>query len=42
MPAVDGLIAATALPRGLHPMTGATSGYEPIGVMLINPWDARR
>lgn len=42
MPAVDGLITATVRPHGLPPMTGATSDFEPPGVMLINPRDARR
>lgn len=39
IPAVDGLIAATALRHGLHLMTRNVSDFEPTGVMLINPWD---
>ncbi|QDU58920.1 type II toxin-antitoxin system VapC family toxin [Aeoliella mucimassa] len=41
IPAVDGLIAATALRHGLHLMTRNVSDFEPTGVMLINPWDER-
>ena len=39
IPAVDGLIAATALRHGLHLMTRNVTDFEPTGVMLINPWD---
>jgi len=39
IPAVDGLIAATALRHGLHLMTRNVSDFEPTGVMLLNPWD---
>ena len=39
IPAVDGLIAATALRHGLHLMTRNVAHFEPTGVMLINPWD---
>lgn len=39
LPAVDGLIAATALRHGLHLMTLNTADFEPTGVMLINPWE---
>lgn len=39
IPAVDGLIAATALRHGLHLMTRNVSDFEPTGAMLINPWD---
>ncbi len=38
VPATDGLIAATALRHGLHVMTRNTTGFEPTGVMLLNPW----
>jgi len=38
IPAVDGLIAATAIRHGLHLMTRNVSDFEPTGVMLINPW----
>jgi toxin FitB len=37
--ASDGLIAATARRHGLHVMTRNVADFEPIGVMLINPWD---
>lgn len=33
----DGLIAATALPYGLHVMTRNVSDFEPTGALLINP-----
>ena len=39
IPAVDGLIAATALRHGLHLMTRNVADFEPTGVMLINPWN---
>lgn len=39
IPAVDGLIAATALRNGLHLMTRNIADFEPTGVMLVNPWD---
>lgn len=39
IPAVDGLIAATALRHGLHLMTRNVADFEPAGVMLVNPWD---
>ena len=39
LPAVDGLIAATALRHGLHLMTRNTSDFATTGVLLINPWE---
>lgn len=39
IPAVDGLIAATALRHGLHLMTRNVADFEATGVLLINPWD---
>ena len=39
IPAVDGLIAASALRHGLHLMTRNVADFEPTGVMLVNPWD---
>lgn len=39
LPAVDGLIAATALRHGLHLMTRNVAHFESTGVLLINPWD---
>ncbi len=38
IPAVDGLIAATAIKHGLHLMTRNVADYETTGAMLINPW----
>lgn len=35
----DGLIAATARRHGLHIMTRNLADFEPMGVMLINPWE---
>ena len=39
VPAVDGLIAATALCHGLHLMTRNTSDFTATGVLLTNPWE---
>lgn len=39
IPAIDGLIAATALRHGLHLMTRNVAHFDLTGVMLINPWD---
>lgn len=39
IPAVDGLLAATALRHGLYLMTRNTRDFEMTGVRLINPWD---
>jgi predicted nucleic acid-binding protein len=39
IPAVDGLIAATALRHGLHLMTRNVADFEAMGVLLINPWE---
>ena len=38
VPAVDGLIAATALRNGLHLMTRNTADFMATGVLLTNPW----
>ena len=38
IPAIDGLIAATALRHGLHLMTRNVADFEATGAMLINPW----
>jgi predicted nucleic acid-binding protein len=38
VPAIDGLLAATALRHGLHLMTRNVADFESTGVMLINPW----
>jgi predicted nucleic acid-binding protein len=39
IPAIDGLIAATALRHGLHLMTRNVNDFEATGVMLVNPWE---
>jgi len=39
IPAVDGLIAATALRHGLHLMTRNAADFEATGVLLVNPWE---
>ncbi|MGD9632445.1 MAG: type II toxin-antitoxin system VapC family toxin [Pirellulales bacterium] len=39
IPAIDGLIAATALRHGLHLMTRNVAHFELTGVMLVNPWE---
>ena len=38
IPAVDGLLAATALRHGLHLMTRNTRDFQATGVSLLNPW----
>ncbi|TWT78382.1 Toxin FitB [Posidoniimonas polymericola] len=39
IPAVDGLLAATALRHGLHLVTRNITDFVSTGVMLINPWE---
>jgi toxin FitB len=39
IPAIDGLLAATALRHGLHLMTRNVADFEPTGVLLVNPWE---
>jgi predicted nucleic acid-binding protein len=41
LPATDGLIAATALRRGLHVMNRNTSDFSLAGVLLLNPWERK-
>jgi predicted nucleic acid-binding protein len=38
LPAIDGLLAATALQYGMHFMTRNTRHFEAAGVLLLNPW----
>lgn len=40
IPAIDGLIAATALRHGLALMTRNVDDFAPTGVRIINPWAA--
>lgn len=39
-PVADALIAATALVHNLVVVTRNTSHFKPMGVRLLNPWDA--
>jgi predicted nucleic acid-binding protein len=39
LPAIDGLIAATARRHGLHVMTRNVADFAITDVMLINPWE---
>ena len=38
IPAVDGLVAATALRHGLYVMTRNTKHFEASGAMILDPW----
>ncbi len=38
LPAIEGLLAATALRHGLHLMTRLTARLAATGVLLIDPW----
>ncbi len=40
-PVRDGLIAATALVHGMTVVTRNVADFEPTGVPILNPWDAR-
>ncbi len=39
VPAVDGLIAATAQRHGLHVMTRNARHFEASGVVVVDPWE---
>lgn len=41
LPAIDGLIAATALQHGMHVMTRNTRHFEVTGVFLIDPFKSK-
>ncbi|MBM3998227.1 MAG: type II toxin-antitoxin system VapC family toxin [Planctomycetes bacterium] len=36
---IDKLRAATAIRHGMHLMTRNVVDFEPVGVLLINPWE---
>jgi hypothetical protein len=38
LPAIDGLLAATALRHGLAMVTRNTRDFEDLGLNLVNPW----
>jgi len=38
VPAIDGLIAATAAANGLTVVTRNTKDMEPTGISVLNPW----
>jgi len=42
IPAVDGLIAATALRHGFHVMTRNTKHFQVIGALILDPWQDRK
>jgi predicted nucleic acid-binding protein len=41
LPAIDGLLAATALQHDLTLVTRNTKDFAGLAIPLINPWDAR-
>lgn len=41
LPAIDGLIAATAIHHGLHLVTRNVSDFKATGVLIINPWETK-
>ena len=41
LPAIDGLLAATALQHDLTLVTRNTKDFSALDVRLINPWDAQ-
>lgn len=38
IPAIDSLVAATAIQHGLALATRNVRGFQPIGVAIVNPW----
>lgn len=38
LPAIDGLLAATALRHGLHVMTRNKRHFAPTGALIVDPW----
>jgi toxin FitB len=38
LPAIDGLLAATALRHGLHVMTRNQPHFAPTGALIVDPW----
>ncbi|MBS1826767.1 MAG: type II toxin-antitoxin system VapC family toxin [Acidobacteria bacterium] len=40
LPAIDSLIAATAIAHGLAIVTRNTKDFEGIGLLTVNPWDS--
>lgn len=38
IPAIDSLVAATAIQHGLALATSNVRGFQPIGVAIVNPW----
>lgn len=40
IPAIDGLIAATALQHGLRILTRNEADFASTGVMIVNPWSS--
>jgi toxin FitB len=41
LPAVDGLIAATALHHGMHLVTRSTRQVEATGALMLDPWQSQ-
>lgn len=42
LPAIDGLLAATALRHGMSLVTRNTRDFEDLGLHVINPWTANQ
>ncbi len=41
LPAIDTLIAASAIKHGLHVMTRNVKDFKPTGALIINPWETQ-